>query len=283
MNIKDDRKLRTLAKKIKLTKLFGGKCNKCGYDKYYLLQFHHIDPSTKEFEIGRNDYRFSRLIKEANKCILLCPRCHMLEHIKEKVTYPIDRRRKTMMLNYKGVNACEKCKYSNNEGVLDFHHIDPSNKKFILNTARFPINNLSDNIKLELDKCIVLCRNCHREIHYDMDFHNTAEDLINSNFRKFKDLIKLDHIEIIKHNENKLSVTEIAKKYGVNKSTISTILKQHGFRKYKLDDIKYDKNIMTKMILEGHTNMSICELLGCHSSIVSRLRKKLNAAVAETD
>lgn len=57
----------------------GGKCLICGYDRcQQVLQFHHLDPSTKEFHLGQNGVTRS-LAKsrvEARKCILLCANCH---------------------------------------------------------------------------------------------------------------------------------------------------------------------------------------------------------------
>lgn len=68
--------------KLYLINRAGGKCVKCGYDKCQgALQFHHIDPTQKEFSISRdfsND--IEKLCKEADKCILLCSNCHAEEH-----------------------------------------------------------------------------------------------------------------------------------------------------------------------------------------------------------
>jgi ribosomal protein L30E len=49
------------------------------------LQFHHIDPSQKDFNIGgRGSTRAWETIKaEIEKCILLCANCHAEEHYKE--------------------------------------------------------------------------------------------------------------------------------------------------------------------------------------------------------
>ena len=70
---------RTRNKKIKLVEIFGGKCNKCGYDKCMgALQFHHIDPSNKSFGIASmaKNASLEKLVAEAKKCILLCANCH---------------------------------------------------------------------------------------------------------------------------------------------------------------------------------------------------------------
>jgi predicted HNH restriction endonuclease len=60
-----------------LLKIHGSKCSVCSYDKCSsALQFHHIDPSEKEFEISESAYSLENLIAEAKKCVLLCANCH---------------------------------------------------------------------------------------------------------------------------------------------------------------------------------------------------------------
>lgn len=59
----------------------GGKCSKCGYDRCITaLEFHHIDPTIKEFGIGgKHCFKWSRIKEELDKCILLCANCHREE------------------------------------------------------------------------------------------------------------------------------------------------------------------------------------------------------------
>ena len=68
-------------KKIELVKYKGGKCERCGYDKTYeALQFHHINPSEKDFTISGKSYSLERLKKEVDKCIMVCANCHIEIH-----------------------------------------------------------------------------------------------------------------------------------------------------------------------------------------------------------
>lgn len=65
--------------KTKLVEMFGGKCVLCGYSKCNRsLQFHHLDPNEKEFNISAfsSCMNFSKLVEECKKCVLVCSNCH---------------------------------------------------------------------------------------------------------------------------------------------------------------------------------------------------------------
>lgn len=66
--------------KLKLER--GGKCEKCGYNKCFgALEFHHLDPSKKEFNLGmRRGLKEETLRAELDKCQLLCSNCHHETH-----------------------------------------------------------------------------------------------------------------------------------------------------------------------------------------------------------
>lgn len=57
-------------------------CAKCGENRLYVIDFHHIDPSKKAFNINRKTAikDFSIIEKEAAKCISLCRNCHAEFH-----------------------------------------------------------------------------------------------------------------------------------------------------------------------------------------------------------
>jgi DNA-binding transcriptional ArsR family regulator len=65
--------------KRRLIEEAGGACTLCGYDRWIgALQFHHLDPQSKEFHIGQRGYSRSlaRSRAEIRKCALLCANCH---------------------------------------------------------------------------------------------------------------------------------------------------------------------------------------------------------------
>ena len=71
------------------------------------------------------------------------------------------RRIRAEAVGYAG-GKCVGCGYDRCVGALEFHHRDPAGKDFILNRAR----SFSERMKAEIDKCDLLCANCHREAHY---------------------------------------------------------------------------------------------------------------------
>ena len=69
--------------KTKAIEYKGGKCQMCGYDRCpQALCFHHIDPSTKSFTIGKkgSSIAWGKLQEELDKCVLLCQNCHHETH-----------------------------------------------------------------------------------------------------------------------------------------------------------------------------------------------------------
>lgn len=69
--------------KQELIQYAGGKCCECGYDKTKFVSafcFHHLDPSKKEFGLADGIKAMARMKAEADKCILLCVRCHAEIH-----------------------------------------------------------------------------------------------------------------------------------------------------------------------------------------------------------
>lgn len=58
--------------------------------------------------------------------------------------------------------ACCKCGYNKCREALDFHHRDPTKKDFTI-ASRWCIS--EQKLRKEIAKCVLLCSNCHRELH----------------------------------------------------------------------------------------------------------------------
>lgn len=67
-----------------IKKMYGTKCTICGYDRCYnALEFHHLDSDEKEFapsKIISNFTPIETLIRELDKCVILCSNCHREVH-----------------------------------------------------------------------------------------------------------------------------------------------------------------------------------------------------------
>lgn len=72
------------------------------------------------------------------------------------------KRNRQKFIDYAG-GKCSRCGYNTCINSLDFHHLDPSTKSFSL--CHRNMSKGLESIKAEVDKCILVCANCHREIH----------------------------------------------------------------------------------------------------------------------
>ena len=57
---------------------------------------------------------------------------------------------------------CTACGWTGNQAAMQFHHKDPAKKDFIIGNVS---NKSWDSIKIEIQKCILLCANCHMIEH----------------------------------------------------------------------------------------------------------------------
>lgn len=89
-----------------------------------------------------------------------CIACHS-GYIKRKRA-----QNKQALIDYLG-GRCQQCGYNRYIGALEFHHRDPNAKAFGLSESNFarPLASL----KIEADKCDLLCANCHREVENGLD------------------------------------------------------------------------------------------------------------------
>lgn len=80
---------------------------------------------------------------------------------------------KELSVQYKG-GKCQICGYDTCIGALEFHHLDPTKKDFGIGSKGYTRS--WGRVQEELDKCIMVCANCHREIHaglIDLSERNT--------------------------------------------------------------------------------------------------------------
>jgi len=76
-----------------------------------------------------------------------------------------DEYRKFIFSIKKKINKCQKCGYDEHFEILQFHHRNPKDKRF-----KFSVGNLGNYKKQtiidEINKCDLLCANCHNWIHF---------------------------------------------------------------------------------------------------------------------
>lgn len=103
-----------------------------------------------------------------------CKYCHS-QYMKQ-----VYQKKKNDVQELKAKCTCAKC--GDQRGyVLDFHHINPQEKENTI--ARMTSNNYTlEKVYQEIEKCIVLCANCHREFHYLENQNNdfTIEKYLNN-------------------------------------------------------------------------------------------------------
>ena len=88
--------------------------------------------------------------------------------LRNKVSNKLNARRKAekrlQVRAYKKEVGCASCGYKDNPDILHFHHRDPSTK--VNNVSRMLGKNHSiEKIKLEIEKCDLLCISCHHKHH----------------------------------------------------------------------------------------------------------------------
>lgn len=105
-------------------------------------------------EYSTTDKRLRKLGIQVNK--------PQKDYLEKGITPQASCAQKTKLkaIQYKG-GCCQICRYNRAIRALSFHHLDPTQKDFGISggTKSF------ERIKSELDKCILVCMNCHAEIH----------------------------------------------------------------------------------------------------------------------
>ncbi len=155
--------------KSMLVALRGGRCLDCGYaTSVAALEFHHRDSSTKDFAISSFGGPWARLLAEAGKCDLVCANCHRMRHLSSKPkplredVARMRRERKSRAVALMG-RVCFTCDRDGPLTLFEFHHWDSRQKDF--GVSEDGIMRAWPKVLAELAKCVMLCANCHREVH----------------------------------------------------------------------------------------------------------------------
>lgn len=200
------------------------------------------------------------------------------------------QRLKKKLVDYKG-GKCEICGYDKCINALDFHHLNPNEKDFCI--SKYMVLSF-DKLKKEVDKCILVCANCHREIHSKeneekeiamekkekeiyteiLNNRNTYKEFITKVKDSYKFLIYTDIINDMKQN---MSREEIFSKYHINNKTFNKFLKENNleYSKAKKVTIKPNKEELIDLLKEN-SKSSIGRMFGVSCSAVIKWCKKYN-------
>lgn len=220
-NKKDTEYIRKWANKIRAIGELGGKCSNCEISETFCLQFHHL--KNKTHNIARLiTGRWSLVQEEIQYCQLLCANCHV--ELLYKGTRPDRIRKKQDCFDYLNVESCMRCDYKGrNQGSLSFHHL----KEKQCNISYLIGNNTPvDVLNTELNKCIVLCANCHAKEHVDITKFERFKSRIYHKVQNYTEKqSKLNRNEVKRLFDSGVKQVDIAKQFNASKSTISLILK----------------------------------------------------------
>jgi hypothetical protein len=158
---------RTLRRRAKLrrwineTKRRSG-CKQCGIKDPACLDYHHPDEVGKGMDVGTmitHGYGKDALESEIDTCEVLCANCHRKEHYSP----PTEDLRAWVYDQKDARGGCSECEEAD-VACLDFHH-DTGEKDDTV--ARMIVDRRAKEIiREEMQKCIVLCANCHRKHHF---------------------------------------------------------------------------------------------------------------------
>jgi hypothetical protein len=158
-----------------------GGCRDCETIDPPCLDVHHIDPEGKTMAVNKMvlyGYSRSRIQDELASCVVLCANCHRLRHNEPVETDTTDGKPsfqsreppstraeiRQWTQSVRAASGCEECGCTDPRCLM-FHHVDPSTKTasvaaMITNGRPFP------EVRSEVEKCVVLCANCHRKRHH---------------------------------------------------------------------------------------------------------------------
>jgi hypothetical protein len=169
-----------------------GGCRQCGESDPACLDFHHCEENAKEMAVNemvpmgcsKGDIR-----AEVEQCDLLCANCHWVAHNPEPAGIEaVDdiaddgRNTKTDLSDpdrfdltkaerlrawtyaYQRDRACRDCEETDPR-CLQFHHVEGTKRESVgtMIADGWPVKDVLD----EVEKCVVLCANCHRREHDD--------------------------------------------------------------------------------------------------------------------
>lgn len=191
---------------------------------------------------------------------------------------------KLMAIQYKG-GKCEICGYNKYAGALEFHHVNPEEKDF--NISKSGYRKSYKDLLIELDKCMLVCSNCHKELH-----HNLLEEKRKKEGKQlYKDKFRIteNEIETIRENsylrflntdifediKNNMPRCDMVKKYHTNNRTLNKFFKSQNIEYRPRKEVK-DKPSKEELyeLLQNKAKTEIGKIYGvCGHTVLDWARK----------
>lgn len=159
------------------------RCSKCKIDKDWSLFYKQskskdgLQSRCKECANGSR-WKNGRFRDEGHKQAVL--KSNRQSYQKHRESYVVQAGKRNAAYKMKGIiylgSKCMKCGISH-PAVLQFHHREPENKSFNVSTALCaPTKYPWEIMKTELDKCDLICSNCHDFHHNNRFYEGFAHD-----------------------------------------------------------------------------------------------------------
>ena len=214
--------------------------------------------------------------KKYNKYI--CKKCNQLNVNLRK------RKKKEELVAYKG-GKCEICGYDKCIDALEFHHVDENSKDYNIS---FYLSRSIDVLKKEADKCILVCANCHREIHHEIN--KKKKDAQFKELNEFYELNKIERKnkinsinkeEVLLMLDSGLTKEEISKKLNVSIATLTRFFSKNGINMQRktrsLEELREPtEEELRKMRNEGKSMKEIAKYFHHNRNYIGTICRKYN-------
>jgi hypothetical protein len=170
------------------------------------------------------------------------------------------KRTKEQLVNAMG-GCCVICGYNKCNAVLAFHHLDPSKKDFSFGGVRANPQSI-DKIIIEVKKCIMVCHNCHTEIHAGITS-------VPENVKSFDEEIYKTEVLKFKPTKELKYCFSCNKEIPLKQKACSTICANKNRSKIDWSKIDLENELKTKYISQ------LAKELGCSDNAINKRLKKM--------
>lgn len=164
------------------------KCSKGSISKYCSDEtiIKNSPPTEKEIQLMQDYYNECKSCNKVAKKFNFCKQTVLKYIITERIKISPEEKRnrgrlrrklyvndvKIEAVKYKG-GKCEICGYNKCMRALHFHHLNPTKKDFKISNGTKSLSRIIP----EIDKCMLVCSNCHCEIHENIDNSKILNDI----------------------------------------------------------------------------------------------------------